>query len=884
MKTRFPIGQALGAVALLVCMVAPAAADDEAGSVESTPHAAPSEQVAHTGVDNANPIQRRVVEYEGKIRGIQAGENVRSSESTERLTARATETAELRTQLTAALSMPPASPDRSERIDQTFYALRRLVDRLRDDRTQAIESLESVTATRNDALSVLMDGPGTEPDIQRAIDQYKSALQQPVDAAKLEIDLASAHLTSARKLRRRARSHASPEAILSARAGRLEEAASEVRSIPLDVESSIRRTLGEWWRAPQGLTQFQALGSLFLGIMELALLLGLGMWIHGRIPLWTRRVLQSLCPDNDSDAWSNGIRFPSWVIAGDIKAMGSVLGPVIQDLLVLILSASVMVWLKSAIPLAAWLALIFAAGACVRLTQGAIELALITPSENRPGLRVTEEAVRTALLWLVQAFGLLLAIAVIMDHLLLEILAADRIAELLGDAVTPVAALIVIVGLVRWGDTIRHRLQASGVHSSFARWLAAERRGPITIAVAALSLIVLLIRLCSSLLQSLIESRAGLSWLGAALARRQLREDKTEQRRPLPLPTRNAIGQGALRTLHIDEYVQSVVTRHKEWASDPRQGMVAITGDRGCGKSVVMDSLSRTLDGHTVSANAPVGTPSNEQALLWLISATGIDAEPCTESVIEALNRTTATAFLLSNLHRLYTRSVGGYAGLDSVLAVMQATGRHHFWVASFHGPAWSFLVGMHHVGNVGVFPTRIHLQPVGPADLSTWLLSQTRSAGFTPRFDGMLQQPARGPDRARLLERTERAYWRLLAEASMGNPTVAVRLWVDGLRAAEDNAVLDVTIPRAHESHELETLEDTELFALTAIILHDEMTVNDLHRVLNMRESQVRAVCRGLEQLTLISETEHGRYKVRLNWLPSVERHLRRRSFLHKI
>jgi len=296
-----------------------------------------------------------------------------------------------------------------------------------------------------------------------------------------------------------------------------------------------------------------------------------------------------------------------------------------------------------------------------------------------------------------------------------------------------------------------------------------------------------------------------------------------------------------------------------------------------------MDELQRTLDGRIINAQTPIGTRTPARALQWLIETTGLDAEPTVESVVEALMQQPASVILLSNLHRLYLRTVNGYEGLDVVLAVMQATGRHHFWVASFHGPAWSFLAEMKHIGNVGVFTTRIDVQPLSPADLSAWLLTQTRTAGFRPRFEGMLPRQITGPDAARMMERTERAYWRLLTEASQGNPTVAVRMWVDGLRATEVAAELDVTIPRTHETHDLEALEDSDLFTLTALILHDDMDVAELHRVLNIRESQVRSICRTLEQLTLITEADLGRYRVRLTWLPAVERHLRRRSFLHK-
>ena len=52
---------------------------------------------------------------------------------------------------------------------------------------------------------------------------------------------------------------------------------------------------------------------------------------------------------------------------------------------------------------------------------------------------------------------------------------------------------------------------------------------------------------------------------------------------------------------------------------------------------------------------------------------------------------------------------------------------------------------------------------------------------------------------------------------------------------------------------------------------------------MLNLSDVRVRAICRGLEQANLITTTDANRYKVRLSWLPATERHLRRRSFLHK-
>ena len=156
-------------------------------------------------------------------------------------------------------------------------------------------------------------------------------------------------------------------------------------------------------------------------------------------------------------------------------------------------------------------------------------------------------------------------------------------------------------------------------------------------------------------------------------------------------------------------------------------------------------------------------------------------------------------------------------------------------------------------------------------------------SVQLKPRFDSLLQQGSKGPDHSRRIERTERAFWRLMVDISQGNPTVAARIWVDCLSAGTQSGDVDVGIPKTPDGAELEGLSDDALFTLTAIILHEDITVDELSLVLNISDVRVRAICRGLEQASLITTTDANRYKVRLNWLPATERYLRRRSFLHK-
>jgi len=854
------------------------------GSPASAQESAPAQPTSEANSAPADPVVRRVTEFEDRTRRIRVGEMDRVQEVKARSNNRKHELESLRAQLHVALSMPPASTERTQQIDQTYASLRNLVDRLLDDRLQATAVLDIARSDLDGAKTETLNMQSTaESRLAIALSAFIAAHDERVHGVLDEIDIASALLIQARTLRRQAKQRASTDAITQSEEARLVDIMAEIHAIPLDIESAIRRTSKTWWRAPAELQHVQALGGLFLGLTKLALLLVVGMWVHARLPLWVRKFLEHDEHDGDS-LWEQRDELPTWLIPGDVKAMAAPLGRLTQDLTVAGISLFILFWVGDLVPLIGWIALIFLCGSIVRMVQDLIELALITPQETRPALTVTDEQVRASLLWFAQAFGMLLAIHLILNHLLVHILGASGLGDLFTDAIRAVSVFVALIGLGRWSQLLRSRVAGGGSESAIAAWIISTDKRRVLSLVGAIGAVILLsLRALMSIANGFIESRAGLSWLSAVLARRQLRDDNDTARKHLSTDIRNAIGHGALREIRFDQTLHDIQQSISTWQSDPRRGLIAITGDRGCGKDVLLETIKGSLSVPTIHAAAPIGHTQEVQALNWLIRATTIDAQPNTESVIKALLDKPSTVFLLSNIHRLFLRAVGHYAGLDAVLDVMQATARHHFWIASLHGPAWSFLAGMNNVGHVGIFSKRMHIGPMSPADMSAWLLKRTRSTGFRPNFESLLQRPATGPDRNRLIERTERAFWRLLADASQGNPTVAARLWIDCLRPSSVDGDVGVGIPRSHDSSELDGLTDADLFTLTAIILHDDISVDELHTVLNQSENRVRATCRGLEQATLIMETDSGRYKVRLNWLPAVERHLRRRSFLHK-
>ena len=820
--------------------------------------------------------------FPDRIRRIKLGDADSAKEAQARRAARADELKALASKLTSATGLPPGSSERRAQIAQTANGLKNLIERIRDDRKQAISAhrqAENALAEVQDELQAM---PTEDPWLIEQQQEFLRAHQARTEAMLAEVDGASQNLAAARSLQRRARDlgAASP----GADSLQLSDLKDELSSIPIDIASAWRGQVQKWLRAPAELDQVQALGGLFFSLMQLALLLFFGLWLHGRVPSWTALLFQSTEREDEASSWTRRRDLPRWVVPGDLVGLRGPLGELVQDIIVAAFGLLLLTWFQERAPPLAWVALIFVCGSAVRIGKGITSLALITPDEARPALRVVDASVRDGVRWVVHVFGFLAAFQVLAQALLVDILGAEVLGQLFRRIIQGFAVIATLGGLLRWSRALQKVVADGGEDSSLARWiLIAAPSRPRTVITSVLAIGLIATRAAAALLHQMIESRAGLSWLGALLARRELRSDTTRARAPIPVSVQSQIEDDSLQHLIQDGPLKQAQSLISAWGADRRRGLLAITGDRGTGKHVLMQRLLDSFEGRVVHAHAPFGHTSEEQALAWLIRDLELSASPNIESVVTSLRSQPSALILISDIHRLFLRAVGHYRGIDAVLDVMQATADHHFWVASVHQPAWSFLEGMDDVGHVGIFQRRIKLGNITAPDMSAWLHTRMTQVQIRTDFGGLLPHQSAGADRLRRLERAERAFWRLMVDVSQGNPSVAMHTWVRSLDAKEHPNEVCVGVPDTADASQLDALSDAELFALTAIILHDQINVQELATVLNQSEERVRALCRGLEQGDLIEPDKTDRYRVSLRWLPATERHLRRRSFLHK-
>ena len=849
---------------------------------------------------SAAQLQAMVADLRSRIASELQTEATRHSDAEDRIVGLEAELDGHRAALGAALS--PLAESRAAKIHHTLRDARRTVAQIRAERkvlTQVMGEARDRWASAESDLQpaqVLVADPATA-ELARAIDDYRGVHGVVLDHLLAEEARLIGLLGQAKIVRDDAYSRSS--ARVRGEVSLTQELSREALEIPDFLMVTGRGYLDALRSLPSRVIEMRTLGEILLRLGQLVLLLGIWSMVRRRGSDWIEVGLAAVDPRTKGTRrpWES-VQVPPWMVAGEVSGLKEPLAAVARPLADLILAIIFLAFLKTRVPVLGLLALVWVVTSLARLIPSLVNLCLITPGDVRPGLRVTSAGVLDRSKWTVRILVLWWGLDTGLVFLGEQVLDSPRMAEMAHDLTVVLLVVLALVGLQRWAPEIRAKISADANSSPLNNWLGAADPSILSATLrSAIGGVVLLLGFSMKVLTLVVEGRAGLGWLSAALARRQLKTDDETERAPLSPEALAAIHDRAMSDLCAPAPVEQIATVFAEWEGEHRQGMVALIGDRGMGKSRTLAELGLALAGdhRVVEIRAPGRLTDPEQALRWLAKSAGLqelefpatgDLEARAEAVGQQLCELPETLYIVDDTHRLFLRSVGRFDALRAVLVAMQSCSSHHFWLCGFHGPSFAFLDGVRAVSHLAVFRARIRLEPVPPAALRTWLEEATAAVGSVPRYDVLLQRAAEGSNRTRMLSRTSQAYWRLLAEASQGNPDVALDYWLSGLRAplsAAEDAV-DVGLFQAPDTQDIEALGDGALFALTALILHDGATLDELHATLNLPEGEVRGTCRSLEAMGIIADEDADEtYEVTNRWLPAVERLLRRKSFLHR-
>lgn len=756
----------------------------------------------------------------------------------------------------AAEALSVLDPDRRRRIDAAYLGTRELCTNLQialDDRRARAAELAALAPP---PVSPVADADPSDVLAERreALDAYVAQKGMAGDGSVADQDAVVRLLVEAKRERRAARGYASAEARTVGQRAFLPELAEEAVDMPLVIGAGTRearRWASGWWSAATDLTTLVAV----FRELSAAALAGCA-WLVGRrlAPGLASRTVGWL-----TDPGSGGSRLLDRLEPGDPQRLPDLLGRALRCLVDVVFACGAVIALRG-IPVASVLAWGLLAWAAWRAIPPSATLAISTtdaphPSPWRGAAADRARLIDTAHVWVGSWFAF-----TVFDAVLLDILGADRVAQV-SAALYRVGLFGVVVATAwAWQPTIRSAVSptfgggaATFARDEGARWLRVPR------ALVGSALIVADRTLRAA--REWASSSERLGWLGTALARRDV--DVGDTLSPLDDSIRR-------RLEPADSGPPLGIARAVAWVADlgaQREcGLAVIVGRRGDGLDDLPTRL-QTLPLDVVACRPPTRLTTEAEGLAWLGAALGFPGVE-ERALIEHLERTPRKIIVLSDMNLALLRRVDGFEAIRIILRVAQALAEEHLVVCCIDEETWRFFEGAPGVVDPALFRLRHAVRVMTADELGRWLLDPMERQGLVPSF------PGSGGDELR----ARRAYFRLLSDATQGRSETARRLWLTTLRQGADPEVVVHTAPPAAAEV---PVGDDDLFLFTAVTMQGSLTDDELASVLNQPVSAVRSRCLRLSADGWLTHESGRGWNVPDAQVPRVILTLRRKAFL---
>jgi hypothetical protein len=341
---------------------------------------------------------------------------------------------------------------------------------------------------------------------------------------------------------------------------------------------------------------------------------------------------------------------------------------------------------------------------------------------------------------------------------------------------------------------------------------------------------------------------------------------------------------GDFRPPFIDTGLAAAIRdRIDPWLADKtEENTLLITGERGIGKSMAVDRVQQSIAADYAEValkyvDVPAKTASAEavKALVGKLLETDLGEGPA--ALVKTDSARTPTLIILDNAQNFFLRRVGGLEGWRALLALTNARVSNVFWMIVINNQSWAYLDNV--FGGDYQFRNRLRCKPWSQNDIRSLILSRNQLSGFRIRYDDILLA-ARGPD-AGNIRNAEQRYFGLLWDACRGNPMLALRLWMTSVRTEGRNVT--VGLPAEPSSAALERLGSEYHFVYAAIVIHENITGDELFEVTALPDSVLRSALKTAFDAGFVERTSKRRYRVVPFWYFSITNLLARKNLLHE-
>ncbi len=445
------------------------------------------------------------------------------------------------------------------------------------------------------------------------------------------------------------------------------------------------------------------------------------------------------------------------------------------------------------------------------------------------------------------------------------------------------APLLVIVVVYWWKALIFERINIRRRHSSLTGWVVAHEDSWLSFLAALVGGVYLLARGINHFVRTYLGGFDLVRRLLAYSFRREIskKEDEAAAKQrfhPLDSAASKLLDPKTLATELVPSVADPQVKEVMTCIDAPGGGVFAIVGERGSGKSTMLERIADSCNARLV--RCPAG--GVKAFMSELRKVLGLPDDASAETIRDHINALSDdSAILVDDAHHLVRPVIGGIDDFDRLLTLARDSSiTTCTWVFALDSVIWQFFKRAR--GTRPLFDDVIKLEPWSEDNIAKLLRGRSRDAALEPVFDLLLSDLPEHADeieQADARARAETNYYRLLWDYANGNPAIALHFWRESLKMDDDERHV-VRLFRPPDTADIDRLPDDALFVLRAVVQLELATAADVVAgtmlpIDRVADSLRYALNRGYLELS------QGRYCLHWSWFRAITNLLQRRHLL---
>jgi hypothetical protein len=370
--------------------------------------------------------------------------------------------------------------------------------------------------------------------------------------------------------------------------------------------------------------------------------------------------------------------------------------------------------------------------------------------------------------------------------------------------------------------------------------------------------------------QQMVDSLVGLD-----IARAYQQQKLDPDAEPIPAQLQTTLKQqesGLLRQVG-----NSIVKDILNSAEEKFGGLIILSGEPGCGKSTILQRVVRETERNSLLVSCP--KEGIDGLLGEMARKLHIEAEqPSRRIIFQELRRKEIDLLLIDDVHRLVRPYVGGQVQLDQ-LSELIAENPDLLVVLSLNTSTWQFILCAR---DQRIFDRdALIIQPWSSDQIGSLVKESYTTAEIEPNFSRVIVP--RQYDNSNFDDPQDRyfsAFVRMLHSASMGNPKVAMGLWINSLYLDKSGEIF-VQLPEIPPSDELDQSSLNALLLLRVICQAETISFEDIVNSLQMPAAVTLAALRNAQHKDWVVAIEDDYYQLNWYWRRVITRVLARKNLM---